>query len=110
MTTDSDQILHHLAKILEERKNADPSSSYTASLYDRGLDDILQKVGEEATEMIIAAKNGAKSELVYETADLWFHSLVALAYMELGPGDILAELNKRFGVSGLIEKAARRNK
>ena len=110
MTTDNDHILHQLAQILEERKQADPSSSYTASLYERGLDDILQKVGEEATEMIIAAKNGTKSELIYETADLWFHSLVTLAYMGLGPGDILAELDKRFGVSGIVEKAARSDK
>ncbi|MEE9355546.1 MAG: phosphoribosyl-ATP diphosphatase [Methylococcaceae bacterium] len=104
MTNDT---LQKLAVILEERKQADPDSSYVASLYNKGLDAILKKVGEEATETVIAAKNGDRQHLIYETADLWFHTLVMLADQGLGPEDVLAELEKRFGLSGLDEKAAR---
>ena len=102
--------LERLAEILEARKQADPDSSYVAGLYARGLDTILKKVGEEATETVIAAKGGSSEQLVYETADLWFHTLVMLAHLDLKPADVLAELERRFGLSGLDEKAARQPK
>jgi phosphoribosyl-ATP pyrophosphohydrolase len=100
-------ILQQLAKVLEERKQADPQDSYVAKLYDKGLDAILKKVGEEATETVMAAKDGDKEQIIYETADLWFHTLVMLAQQGLGPDDILRELARRFGLSGLEEKASR---
>ncbi|WJW75646.1 phosphoribosyl-ATP diphosphatase [Thiohalobacter sp. IOR34] len=100
-------VLQRLAKILEERKAADPEASYVARLYAGGMDAILKKVGEEATETLLAAKGGSDEQLVYETADLWFHSLVMLAHRGLGPEDVLRELQRRFGLSGLEEKAAR---
>lgn len=96
-----------LAQTLESRKNAEPSSSYVASLYDKGLDEILKKIGEEATEVVIAAKSGEKTAIIKETADLWFHTLVMLAQQGLSPDDILSELDRRFGLSGLDEKASR---
>ena len=99
--------LEKLAQVLEERKGADPDSSYVAKLYDKGLDAILKKVGEEATETVMAAKDGNKEQIVYETADLWFHTLVMLAQQDLGPDEVLAELGRRFGLSGLEEKANR---
>jgi phosphoribosyl-ATP pyrophosphohydrolase len=100
-------ILQELAAVLEARKGADPDSSYVAKLFSKGLDAILKKVGEEATETILAAKDGDKEHLVYETADLWFHTLVMLAQQGLGPELVLQELARRFGLSGLDEKAAR---
>ncbi len=100
-------ILQELAAVLEARKGADPDSSYVAKLYSKGLDGILKKIGEEATETILAAKDGDKEHLVYETADLWFHTLVMLAQQGLGPELVLQELARRFGLSGLDEKAAR---
>lgn len=100
-------ILTRLGEVLEARKQSDPGSSYVASLYAKGQDAILKKVGEEATETILAAKSGSAEQLVYETADLWFHTLVMLADKGLGPDDILSELDQRFGLSGLAEKAAR---
>jgi phosphoribosyl-ATP pyrophosphohydrolase len=100
-------ILQELAAVLEARKGADPDSSYVAKLYSKGLDAILKKVGEEATETILAAKDGDKDHLVYETADLWFHTLVMLAQQGLGPEAVLQELARRFGLSGLDEKASR---
>ena len=103
----SDDILRRLAAVLEQRKLADPDSSYVAGLYAKGLDTILKKVGEEATETVIAAKGGDRDQLVYETADLWFHSLVLLAHQEISPDRVLGELERRFGLSGLEEKAAR---
>lgn len=99
--------LEKLAGVLEERKAADPGSSYVAGLYEKGMDGILKKVGEEATETVIAALGGDDSQLVYETADLWFHTLVMLAARGLGPADVLQELERRFGLSGIEEKAAR---
>ncbi|BCX89747.1 phosphoribosyl-ATP pyrophosphohydrolase [Methylomarinovum tepidoasis] len=105
----ADDVLQRLAAVLEARKQADPQSSYVASLYAKGLDAILKKVGEEATETVIAAKGGEREQLIYETADLWFHTLVLLAHQGLGPEDVLAELARRFGLSGLEEKAARQN-
>ena len=100
-------ILQQLAEVLEERKSAAPESSYVAKLYSQGLDAILKKIGEEATETVLAAKDGVRDKIVYETADLWFHTLVMLAQQGLGPNDVLAELDRRFGLSGLEEKAAR---
>jgi phosphoribosyl-ATP pyrophosphohydrolase len=99
--------LEKLADVIEQRKGADPESSYVASLYAKGLDAILKKVGEEATETVLAAKNEDDAQLVYETADLWFHTLVMLAARGLGPEDVMAELESRFGLSGHAEKAAR---
>ncbi|MDD2800054.1 MAG: phosphoribosyl-ATP diphosphatase [Methylobacter sp.] len=100
-------VLLQLAQILEQRKLESADKSYVASLYSKGLDTILKKVGEEATETVIAAKGGDKHQLVYEMADLWFHCLVLLADQDLGPDDILQELQRRFGLSGLQEKAQR---
>lgn len=101
-------VLTKLAAVLEARKSADPTSSYVAGLYAKGLDAILKKIGEEATETVIAAKGGDNAQIVYETADLWFHTLVLLARQGLGPEDVLKELDRRFGLSGLEEKAARK--
>ena len=103
----SDQVLRQLAATLEERKQADPSQSYVAKLHAKGLDAILKKVGEEAAETIIAAKNGELEPLIRETADLWFHTLVMLSHHGLGPEAVLQELERRFAQSGLAEKAAR---
>lgn len=102
--------LNQLAEVLEARKQADPDSSYVARLYAKGLDAILKKIGEEATETVMAAKDGDKDQIVYEMADLWFHSLVLLAQQDLKPDDVLQELDRRFGVSGLEEKASRGQK
>jgi len=99
--------LDRLAAVLEERKSASPDSSYVAKLYAKGLDAILKKIGEEATETVMAAKDGDPQKIVYETADLWFHSMVLLAQQGLSPRDVLAELDRRFGLSGLEEKARR---
>lgn len=104
-----DDILRRLVKVLEQRKQADPESSYVAGLYHKGLDSILKKVGEEATETVIAAKGGNADELVYETADLWFHTLVLLVHQGVDPDRVLSELERRFGLSGLEEKAARKD-
>ena len=103
----NENILDELAEILEQRKNAEPDSSYVASLYDKGLDAILKKIGEEATETVMAAKDGSADKIVYEVADLWFHSMVLLAHQGLKPDDVLKELARRFGVSGHDEKASR---
>lgn len=100
-------ILDRLGELLEERKSADPQSSYVAKLYAKGLDGILKKVGEEAAETIIAAKGGKKEEIIYETADLWFHTLVMLAQAGLTPQDVLNELARREGLSGITEKENR---
>lgn len=104
-------IMTKLAALLEERKKADPESSYVASLHAKGLNKILEKVGEEATEVILAAKDASTSdasdEIVKETADLWFHTLVMLSHLEASPEDVLKELERRLGVSGLEEKASR---
>ena len=100
-------ILDRLSELLEQRKNADPDTSYVAKLYAKGMDSILKKVGEEATEAIIAAKNNDKEQIVYETADLWFHTLIMLAKADLKPQDILDELARREGLSGIVEKNSR---
>lgn len=101
--------LTQLAAVLEQRKQQSSETSYVATLYAKGLDSILKKIGEEATETIIAAKNGDKEQIVYETADLWFHCMVLLASQGLHPDDVLNELKRRFGLSGLEEKAQRKS-
>ena len=102
-----DTVLNQLAEVLESRKQAPADSSYVAKLYAKGLDSILKKVGEEATETVMAAKDGDKDKIVYEVADLWFHTLVLLAQQNLHPDDVLNELARRFGMSGLVEKPNR---
>ncbi len=103
------EILSQLTEVLEQRKAADPDSSYVSGLYHKGLDAILKKVGEEATETVMAAKDGDKSKIVYEVADLWFHSMVLLAHEGLSAQEVLAELDRRFGLSGLEEKSQRQS-
>jgi phosphoribosyl-ATP pyrophosphohydrolase len=104
-------VLQQLAQVLEARKNADPDSSYVASLHAKGLNKILEKVGEECTETLLAAKDaehsGKTDDLIAETADLWFHTLVMLSRLNLGPDDVINELARRFDLSGLEEKATR---
>jgi phosphoribosyl-ATP pyrophosphohydrolase len=100
-------VLDELAAVLEARKGAAADSSYVAKLYAKGLDAILKKVGEEAMETALAAKDGDAQHLVHEVADLWFHTLVLLAHAGLGPQAVLAELQRRFGTSGIEEKRAR---
>lgn len=101
-------ILKQLAEVLEQRKNADPESSYVARLHSKGLDAILKKIGEEATETVMAAKDGHVDKIIYETADLWFHTMVMLSHKGLSHEDVLSELARRFGISGLEEKANRK--
>lgn len=107
----STNVLAELAATLEQRKSCDADSSYVASLHAKGLNKILEKVGEESVETIIAAKDAAisgdKTDLIYETADLWFHTLVMLSHLDIGPDAILDELARRFDLSGLEEKANR---
>ncbi len=103
-------ILRELAEVLEQRKQESAEQSYVANLYRKGLDTILKKIGEEAAETIIAGKGGDKQQIIYETADLWFHCMVLLADQGLGPDDVLRELQRRFGLSGLDEKAQRDHK
>lgn len=103
------ELLTALDAVLQERKQADPSASYVAKLYAQGTDTILKKLGEEAAELIIAAKNGSPQEIIHETADVWFHSLVLLSSLGLSSQDVLAELERRFGLSGLTEKAQRQS-
>ena len=100
--------LEKLAEVLEERKMADPDSSYVAKLYSKGLDAILKKIGEEATETVMAAKDGVASKVVYEVADLWFHTMVMLQHLNLDHSAVLKVLDERMGLSGLAEKAARK--
>jgi phosphoribosyl-ATP pyrophosphohydrolase len=108
-------VLLRLAQVIESRKGADPAQSYVAKLFHKGTDAILKKVGEEATEAVMAAKDldhrpddaAARQALVGELADLWFHSMVAMAHLGLGPEDVVAELARREGLSGLEEFARR---
>jgi phosphoribosyl-ATP pyrophosphohydrolase len=102
-------ILRQLSEVLEQRKLESTDKSYVASLYAKGLDTILKKIGEEAAETIIAGKGGDKQQIIYETADLWFHCMVLLASQGLGPDDVLSELQRRFGLSGLDEKSQRKD-
>lgn len=107
----ANDVLRALAETLEQRRQASPETSYVASLHHKGLNKILEKVGEECTETILAAKDAALSgdhkDLIYETADLWFHSLVMLSHLGEGPEAVLSELERRFNLSGLEEKASR---
>jgi phosphoribosyl-ATP pyrophosphohydrolase len=100
-------ILNHLADVIENRRQGDPEKSYVARLFHKGTDAILKKIGEEATETVMAAKDGDVQKIIYEMADLWFHSMIALAQFGLKPADVLAELQRREGLSGLEEFAAR---
>jgi phosphoribosyl-ATP pyrophosphohydrolase len=104
----SNDILQRLTETLEARKHAEPESSYVAKLFSKGEDAILKKVIEESGEVLLAAKEGDKQHLVYEVADLWFHSLVLLAHKGLSADDVLKELARREGLSGIIEKANRK--
>jgi phosphoribosyl-ATP pyrophosphohydrolase len=103
------QILDAVYKVILERKANPGENSYTATLMHKGLDTILKKVGEESTELVIAGKGGRKEEIVAETADLLFHTLVLLGYCDISPEDVYAELSRRFGVSGLDEKKSRKH-
>ena len=108
----STDLLARLADTLETRRpsqGGDPSSSYVAKLLAKGPDSFLKKVGEEATELVMAAKDGVPERIVSETADLWFHTLVLLTHYNLRPEDVLQELARREGLSGLVEKASRGN-
>ena len=100
-------ILQRIAATIDERKGGDPAKSYVAKLFSQGEDAMLKKIGEEATETVLAAKSGDRLQLVRETADLWFHCMIVLARHGLGPKDVLAEMQRREGVSGIDEKAAR---
>ena len=104
----SNDTLARLAAIIESRRNGDPDKSYVARLSAKGVDAILKKVGEEATEVVMAAKDGDRVRLTAEVADLWFHSMIALAQFGLKPADVLAELERREGQSGLEEFALRK--
>jgi phosphoribosyl-ATP pyrophosphohydrolase len=108
----SNDSLQHLAQVLASRKSGNPETSYVARLLHKGPDAFLKKIGEEATELVMACKDadhgGDKAKIVNETADLWFHCMVALAHYGLGPQDVIAELDRRVGTSGLDEKAARK--
>jgi phosphoribosyl-ATP pyrophosphohydrolase len=103
----SNDILRRLTETLEARKQASPESSYVARLFSKGEDAILKKIGEESTEVVLAAKGGDKTHLVYETADLWFHCMVLLAKHGLSADDVLNELARREGLSGIAEKEGR---
>ncbi len=104
---DAGDVLARIADTIEARKAADPRHSYVASLLAKGDDALLKKIGEEATETVLAAKDGDKIRIISEVADLWFHCLVVLARYGLGPADVLRELARREGVSGHVEKASR---
>ena len=102
------EILERLADTIESRRGGDPDASYIARLFARGEDAVLKKVGEEATEVVMAAKDGDRARLVAEVADLWFHSMIALAQLGARPADVVAELARREGLSGLEEFALRK--
>ena len=106
----SNDTLGRLAQVIESRKAGDPSKSYVARLFEKGNDAILKKIGEEATETVMACKDGDRQRIVAEVADLWFHSMLALSAFGLTPADVLAELEKREGQSGLEEFASRKLK
>ncbi|MEM7027705.1 MAG: phosphoribosyl-ATP diphosphatase [Pseudomonadota bacterium] len=103
----SNDILTEIYQVLEQRRHADSNNSYTASLFEKGHDSILKKVGEEASEVLIASKSGEKDDIIHEIADLWFHTLVLLKHHDYELGDVMQELENRFGTSGLEEKANR---
>jgi phosphoribosyl-ATP pyrophosphohydrolase len=102
------EVLERIAASIEERKDGDPAKSYVAKLFSQHEDVMLKKIGEEATETVLAAKSGDRLHLVREVTDLWFHCMIVLARHGLGPADVLAEMQRREGISGLDEKAARK--
>ena len=104
----SNDTLARLAEVIASRRGSDPDQSYVGRLFSKGHDAILKKIGEEATEVVMAAKDGDRARIVGEVADLWFHTMVALAAFELTPADVLAELERREGLSGLEEFALRK--
>ena len=108
MTTKGNDTLARLAAVVASRQGADPATSYVARLLSKGEDAVLKKIGEEATEVVMACKDGAPERIVAEVADLWFHTMIALATHGLEPRDVLAELERREGQSGLEEFAARK--
>ncbi|MFO1271250.1 MAG: phosphoribosyl-ATP diphosphatase [Rubrivivax sp.] len=110
MTAPVDDTLARLAAVVASRRGGDPDKSYVARLFSKGPDAILKKIGEEATEVVLAAKDGQRERIVAEMADLWFHCLVALSHYGLEPTDVLAELRRREGLSGLEEFALRKVK
>jgi phosphoribosyl-ATP pyrophosphohydrolase len=105
--SECNHILDSVYRVILDRKANPDESSYTASLMKKGLDAVLKKVGEEATELVIAGKGGSREEIVYETADLLFHTLVLLGYHDIPPEEIYLELRRRFGISGIAEKNSR---
>lgn len=107
MSDSAGNVFSAIAQVLEQRKQADPATSYTAGLFGKGQDAILQKVGEEAVETVLASKRGERGQVIYETADLWFHTLIMLSHHGIEPGEVLAELQRRFGTSGIAEKQSR---
>ena len=107
-SSSGNDTLARLAEVIEQRRAGDPDKSYVARLFSKGTDAILKKIGEEATEVVMAGKDGDPTKLVYEVADLWFHSMLALAAMGVKPADVLAELERREGLSGLEEFASRK--
>ena len=107
MTETSSDVLGRIAATIERRRTADPAASYVAALFAKGDDAILKKIGEEATETVMAAKDGEGHRIVSEVADLWFHCLVLLARHGLGPADVVDELARREGISGHVERASR---
>jgi phosphoribosyl-ATP pyrophosphohydrolase len=102
------ETLERIAAAINERKGGDPAKSYVAKLFQQGDDAMLKKIGEEATEVVLAAKGGERLALVREVTDLWFHCMIVLARHGLGPADVLAEMQRREGISGIDEKAARK--
>jgi phosphoribosyl-ATP pyrophosphohydrolase len=107
MDVDNEDILDAVYRVIQDRKARPDQKSYTASLMQKGLDKVLGKVGEEAAEVIIAGKGGVREEIIYETADLFFHILVLLGFYDIEPAEISMELRRRFGVSGIAEKESR---
>ena len=107
MEKTNDDIISAVYRVIQERKANPTDSSYTASLMGKGIDKILKKIGEEATEVVIAGKGGKREEIVYETADLIFHNLILLGFYDIDPEEVYSELRRRFGVSGIAEKASR---
>ena len=107
MNNKNDDILQAIYQVIRERKGASPDTSYTASLMAKGIDKVLKKLGEEAAELIIAGKGGERQEIVYEAADLFFHTLVLLGFAEIPLEEVYADLRRRFGTSGIAEKASR---
>lgn len=107
MKNEQDDIINAVYRVIQERKANPSDESYTSSLMAKGIDKILKKLGEEGTELVIAGKGGVREEIVYETADLFFHTLVLLGFYDIKPEEIYDELRRRFGVSGIAEKESR---